>query len=59
MHLIPREFSDCLGSRPANRAMRDGEVPAEDDVLASPRFAYLNERQRRNLSLCNKKRSVH
>jgi hypothetical protein len=25
-------------------AMRDGEVPAQDDVLASPRFAYLNEK---------------
>jgi hypothetical protein len=30
-------------------ALRDGEVPAQDDVLASPRFAYLNGKTRKEL----------
>ncbi len=30
-------------------AMRDGEVPAQDDVLASPRFAHLNQKTKEEL----------
>jgi hypothetical protein len=30
-------------------AMRNGEVPTQDDILASPRFAYLNEKTRKEL----------
>ena len=30
-------------------ALRDGETPAQDDVLASPRFAHLNEKSKKEL----------